>query len=108
MSKFVSLGLSLILLASLSLAAPKEQTFVGYISDAMCGLKHGMAGMSDKECTLACVKMGSKFVLADRVNKKVYQLSDQEKPREFAGEKVKVKGTLHGDTIEVSSIEAAR
>lgn len=60
---------------------------VGYISDSMCGLKH-MSGMGDdKSCTLACVKGGSKFVLADRDHKRVYQLdkTGQEKAREFAG-----------------------
>jgi hypothetical protein len=38
----------------------------------------------------------------------VYQLSDQEKPKQFSGAKVKVTGTLKDDTIEVSSIEAAK
>jgi hypothetical protein len=50
---------------------------VGYISDSMCGLKH-MSGMGDdKNCTLTCVKGGSKFVLADRDHKKVYLKSVQ-------------------------------
>jgi len=97
-----------VLTAGMSLAAPKHDTFVGNISDAMCGLKHGMEGKTDAECTLECVKMGSKFVLADTTAKKVYQLSDQEKPKAFAGQKVKVTGTLKGDTIEVASIEAAK
>ncbi len=52
--------------------------------------------------------MGSKYVLADTAAKKVYNLSDQEKPKQFAGEKVKVTGTLEGDTIKVTSIEAAK
>ena len=46
-------------------------------------------------------------VLADRANKKVCKLSDQSTPEKFAGEKVKVTGTLDGDTIKVASIEAA-
>ena len=96
------------LTAGLTFAAPKGKVFVGSISDDMCGLKHMMPGKNDKECTLECVKSGSKFVLADPVHDKVYQLSDQEKPRNFAGEKVKVSGTLKGDTIEVTSIEAAK
>lgn len=108
MSKFTTLILAFVLSAGMSLAAPKQQTFVGNISDAMCGLKHGMEGKTDAECTLDCVKMGSKFVLADTAAEKVYQLSDQKKPEAFAGKKVKVTGTLKGDTIEVSSIEAAK
>jgi len=80
---------------------------VGYISDSMCGLKH-MPGMGDdKNCTLTCVKGGSKFVLADRDHKKVYQLDQagQDKAREFAGQKVKVTGRVTGKTIRVTSID---
>ena len=84
------------------------KTFVGNISDSMCGLKHMMPGQSDKDCTLECIKAGSKYVLADVVNGKVYQLSDQKKPEEFAGQKVKVTGTLKGDMISVSAIEPAK
>lgn len=55
--------------------ATTETSVVGYISDSTCGLKH-MSGMGDdKGCTLACVKGGGKFVLADRDNKILLQLS---------------------------------
>ncbi len=105
------LGVALLLGVNLSCAAPAKtgaKSFVGNISDAMCGLKHMMPGKDDKECTLECVKAGSKYVLADVANGKVYQLSDQKKPEEFAGQKVKVTGTLKGDTISVTSIELAQ
>jgi uncharacterized protein DUF5818 len=114
MRKIAYLGLSVLLTAGLAFAGarsgkggPQKKTFTGEISDKMCGLKHMMAG-SAKECTLKCVDSGSKFVLADTANNKVYDLSDQTKPKEFAGQKVKVTGTLKGDTIEVVSIEAAQ
>ncbi len=107
MRKMTYLGLLMLLATGLSLAAPKGRVFVGEISDSMCGLKHMMPG-SAKDCTLECVKGGGKFVLADEANKKVYELSDQTKPRDFAGQKVKVTGTLKGNTIELTSIEAAK
>lgn len=110
MRRFGYLAFACLLVASFSFAAPrapeKNKTFVGNISDSMCGLKHMMPG-GDKECTLKCVEGGGKFVLADPKSKKVYELSDQEKPRGFAGQKVKVSGTLSGNMISVSSIEAA-
>ena len=89
--------------------ARAEASVVGYISDGMCGLKHKSGMGDDKSCTLACVKGGSNFVLADRDHKKVYSLDNagQEKAREFAGQKVKVTGTLSGKTIRVTSIEAS-
>lgn len=108
MKKLFYLGVAFIFTAGLSFAGPKGKTYVGNISDTMCGLKHGMAGKSDKECTVECVNMGSKYVLADTAAGKVYELSDQEKPKVFAGQTVKVTGTLKGKTINVASIEAAK
>jgi len=84
------------------------RTFVGSIGDSMCGLKHTMGG-SDKDCTLDCVKKeGSKYVLVDAAAGKVYDLSDQKRPEAFAGQKVKVTGTLKGNSISVVAIEAAK
>ena len=101
----------LLLAGSLSFAGSAKaatKAFIGNISDSMCGLKHMMPGKNDKDCTLECVKAGSKYVLADVANGKVYQLNDQKKPEEFAGQKVKVTGTLKGDTISVTAIEPAQ
>lgn len=87
----------------------KTTTVTGYISDSHCGLMH-MSGMGDEQsCTLACVKGGGKFVLADHVKKVVYNLDSagQEKAREFAGREVKVTGHVAGKTIHVTNIEAA-
>jgi hypothetical protein len=119
----LSLKLALILLALAAASAvsvsgiaknsnnnsAEDTTIVGYISDSSCGLKH-MSGMGDdKSCTLACVKGGSKFVLADRDHKIVYTLDStgQAKAREFAGQKVKVTGQVTGKTIKVTAIEIA-
>jgi hypothetical protein len=109
MKRFTNWALGLVLTLGLGFtvavqAAP--QTFVGSIGDSMCGAKHMMGG-SAKDCTLECVKGGAKYILIGP-NGKIYQLSDQKKPEAFAGAKVKVTGTLKGDSITVASIEAAR
>lgn len=110
MKKLTYLVLSIALASGLSFARPKPaasscaKVFVGEISDSMCGLKHMMPNA--KQCTLGCVQKGAKFVLADEKHHKVYNLSDQAKPKQFAGERVRVKGTLSGDTIQVMSITA--
>jgi hypothetical protein len=105
--------LILILLALAVLAAaPATQTFTGVITDSMCptGDHSGMRmGPTDAECTLACVmEHGAEFVLYD--GKSVYNLSDQKTPEKFAGQKVKVTGTLDAKTkrIHVDSIAAAK
>ena len=115
MKKFVFLGLGLFLVAGMAgaslqksgpKAAEEAKVFEGSISDSMCGAKHTMGG-TPKECTLECVDAGPKSVLVDGKGK-VYDLSDQKKPREFAGGKVKVTGTLKGNEIVVSSIVAGK
>ena len=97
-------------------AAPRSttQSFRGEIMDSACAnMGNHDAGykMSNtptpKDCTLACVKSGSKFVLYNAATKTAYQLDNQEKPREFAGQKVKVIGTFNEGTktIHVEKIE---
>ncbi len=70
---------------------------------------HGMSAdrSSDKACTLACAKTGGSFVLYDPATKTVYQLSDQAKAQEFAGDKVKVTGDYEdaSQTITVTKIQ---
>jgi len=72
----------------------------------MCGAKHTMMkGTPDKECAIQCAKMGSKYGLV--VGDKVYDLDGKEGDAEkFAGGKVKVTGTVDGNTIHVKSITA--
>lgn len=98
-------------LASLS-AQQRTQTFVGTITDDMCA-KEGHASMrmgpTDAECTTACVAAhGAEYVLADGTN--VYTLSDQKTPEKFAGQRVRVTGTLDTKTrkIDVQSMTPAK
>lgn len=98
-------------------ATGRTRTLVGNIADSQCGLSHtkmqeaGGMGSDDKACTLKCVEMGGKFVLADRAHKVVYALDEesQAKAREFAGQKVKITGQVDSKTrtIHVVSIAAA-
>jgi type 1 fimbria pilin len=103
---------SALLVSATMFAAQSRQTFSGTITDNECpGADHsGMRmGSTDAACTIACVlDHGGQFVLFD--GKDVYELSDQEKPKEFAGKRVTVTGTLNGKTktIQVDSITAAR
>ncbi|MBZ5591556.1 MAG: hypothetical protein LAP39_04930 [Acidobacteriia bacterium] len=93
--------------AALALAAAAPKTFTGVITDSMCGKDHSMMGVKpDSKCVLECVKAGSKYALLEGTN--VYELSDQKTPEKFAGQKVKVTGTLNGKIIEVQSITAAK
>jgi hypothetical protein len=101
---------------------PDSKTFLGEISDSQCALnvhsltrsheemyqsKSGSAGKTPASCSLYCVQhLGGSFVLASKGH--VYHLDNQELPRNFVGEKVKVQGVLDPktDTIHVTGIEA--
>jgi hypothetical protein len=95
-----------------SLAQAKD--FAGEIMDSSCAKmgshaqmekEHGMADA--KACTQGCVKNGAKYVLF--MNGKAYDLDDQTKPADFAGQKVKVSGKLDSKTktIHVDNIAGA-
>jgi uncharacterized protein DUF5818 len=102
---------SLLVVAALS-AAQGKQTFTGTITDNMCargGHAQMRMGPTDAECTTACVSAhGATYVLYD--GKEVYALSDQRTPEKFAGQKVRVTGTLDAKTktIRVDSISASK
>jgi hypothetical protein len=96
---------TLMLGAALVLGAAPA-TFTGVITDTMCASDHKMMKVTpDAQCVRECVKHGSKYALL--VGDKVYKLSDQQTPEKFAGEKVKVTGTLNSKTniIAVEKIE---
>jgi hypothetical protein len=82
-----------------------EQTWTGAISDKMCGADHKKMGgkMSDRDCTLACAKGGTPYVLV--VNDKVYQLSGHDADlKTHAGHTVELTGELKGETIRLSKV----
>jgi hypothetical protein len=100
-----------LVLGAISPSAQETRTFTGVITDSMCaytGHASMRMGPTDAECTRACVEAhGAQYVLLD--GKNVYALSDQRMPEKFAGEKVRVTGTLDAKTktIRVKAIAAA-
>ena len=52
------------------------------------------------------MKGGAKYIVADRVAKKTYNVKDQKKVAEYAGKKVHIEGELQedGNTLEISKI----
>ena len=98
-----------LLSAFAAFAAAADTTLTGQISDSMCGASHakmiaGHAGMTDRDCALACVKGGGKYVFVS--DGKVYNISNQDLPllQVHAGHTVQLTGDMKGDTIMVSNI----
>jgi hypothetical protein len=111
---FRSLGAAGVLLGLASYAGAATMTMNGMISDSQCGLSHAKmmeahkeTKMTNRDCTLACVKGGGKFVFVSAG--KVYNISNQSLAAltDHAGETVSLTGDVNGDTITVSKVEAS-
>jgi uncharacterized protein DUF5818 len=105
----------------MAFAGDDGKIFRGEISDSQCALnvhsltqshqemlksKSGSAGQTAASCAQYCIeRMGGKYVLASKEH--VYHLDNQELPRRFVGEKVKVRGVLDPKTemIQVMDVE---
>jgi|SRR6185437_4459221 len=112
-------AIAAMMLLGIGMARAADRTFTGEIMDSACAAMGSHATMQKgkdatdpavkKACTEACVKMGGKYVLYNATRKATYKLDDQEKPADFAGQKVKVTGTYDAKTktIHVTNIEPA-
>jgi len=107
-----AMGIALTALSLTASAAPATQTFTGVVTDEMCAKgdhSQMQMGPTDADCARACVDIhAAQFVLYD--GKAAYVLSDQKTADKFAGQKVRVTGTLDAKTkkIAVESIAAAK
>ena len=121
-STILTVCLGLLLATPLMEAQPKEQsgkadaqTFSGEIMDSLCAKDGTHEKMMDEmksmgrdknTCTIKCAQLGSKYVLFDADRKTVYVLDDQDKAGAFAGQRVRVLGTLAKNKIKIEDIEA--
>jgi len=115
------LGSSLLALALLAHGGDdKLRTFHGEIADTQCALnvhsltrshtemlKSKKMGGSAGSCAQYCVRyLGGDFVLS--VKDEVYRLDNQERVGLFAGQKVKISGTLDGKSKNIHVVEIER
>lgn len=97
-------------LTSSGLSAEAPKTYIGVITDTMCGVSHtAMKVVPETKCVRDCVGDGKTYRYAWSDGKVVYTLSDQETPANFAGQRVKVRGTLYTKTriLKVQRIDKA-
>src|SRR5262250_3385199 len=103
-------------------SASGPQVFSGEISDSQCAfnvhshdsshddmIKTKTMGDTPEECALTCVKhRGGRYVLIDAAKKKIYRLDPQSAVGDFAGKKVRVRGTYdkEADVLKVIEVKA--
>lgn len=83
-------------------------TFTGTITDTMCGAKphsNMLKDKSDAECVRLCAHGAYSYALFDGTA--VLKLSDQKTSAKYAGQRVRVTGTLDekSKTLKVASME---
>ena len=80
------------------------ESFEGIVTDTHCGAKHSAkADLSVGDCTRFCVHNGEHFALVDGDNS--YLLNGEpERLKRFAGERVRIAGTLNNKTIEIATV----
>jgi len=116
------IALILLCLTSPSVFGGDEKVFTGEIGDTQCAMNvHSMdkshkemlkvqsVGKTAADCTLYCIKnRGGRFVLQNK--DKVYHLDKPELVEPYAGQKVRVVGTLdpQTQTIEVHRVDPLR
>jgi hypothetical protein len=92
-------------------ATPK--TITGEVTDTICAPSGSHAAMIAKmpnmgrdsaTCAKQCARIGGKYAVIDDSTKRVYTVEDQSKVQAFAGQKVRVTGTLQGNKINVTDV----
>ena len=113
-SMFAPILLALSLLAAPGRSAETTQTFKGEVTDSMCAnsgsheemmAKMPRMGRDKARCTKQCAELGAKYVLYDQENEKLYKLDNQAKVSTFAGQRVRIAGTLEGNNLIVRDVE---
>jgi len=101
------LFVSSLLLTSLFSVAALADDWTGFVGDSKCA-HTGANGEKDSTCSKNCIKRGADPVLVTGDGKVLkFDADSKAKAASHAGETVKVAGTLNGDTISASSIDAA-
>ena len=89
---------------------PRPVMAVGVIGDSFCERDHRrfttVFNVSERECTLGCVKRGAEFVLV--TDTQVYRISNQQllELAVFANRRVKVEGKMEDGRILVARMTA--
>jgi hypothetical protein len=124
MNKSKTVLISVAMLAALSFMGPAtsgagETTFEGEIADSQCAMgvhslnrshkemiEMGHSGSTAEDCARYCVRSrGGRYVLLTKHD--VFKLDNQEWAEKYAGQKVKLTGTLDSKTniIQVNTMQ---
>lgn len=96
--------MKMIAILAVSALSAMGAEWTGAISDSGCGAKHAEGNVG---CVTKCVKGGAAAVFVTGADHKVLKIANAEKAADFLGKKVKVTGTLEGESVTISEIAEA-
>ncbi len=100
--------MSCALAAALTPAAVFADEITGYISDAHCGAAHNAPSDASTQCIDKCLKGGSDPVLVSNGKVMKFDADSKDKAKGFAGQNVRIDGSMDGGTVKINSIDAAK
>jgi hypothetical protein len=104
MKTFSWLAIALCLCTLAALAAPKDNSWDGWISDSKCAAKGANAGHA--ACAKKCIEGGEKPVLVTDKDQKIVNIDNPDAVAGHAGEHVKVTGTMANGALHVDKVAA--
>lgn len=85
-------------------ASAFAQSYTGWVSDAMCAKNPTKVSSADHaDCAKKCIEGGSPAVLV--VDGKVYQVSNPDKLKDYAGQKITVDATMDNGALTIKSVK---
>ncbi len=84
-----------------------EQTYEGMVTCSRCGARHSAElNKTAADCARICVHAGAQFALVNGDQMHLLE-GDLGLLKKLAGERVRISGSVRGNTIRVSSVAAA-
>ncbi len=97
-----------VLAASLCSFGAFADTLTGYVSESHCGAAHKSESAANTACVKKCLQGGTDPVLVSDGKVMKFDADSKAKAVAFAGENVKIDGTVDGDVIKITSIDKAK
>jgi hypothetical protein len=86
-------------------AAPKDESWSGWVSDSKCGAKGANAGHA--ACAKKCVSAGEKPVLVTDKDQKVVAIDNPDAVTDEIGQHVQISGTIsNSGALHVDKVKA--
>jgi hypothetical protein len=82
-----------------------ESTMTGWITDSECNSSNAGGSKEQRDCAKRCIESGLAAVFVSDSNQKVYKLEGAPQAKEHIKTKVRITGSITGDTLKVVKLE---